>query len=293
MPTFDTPEPISVTLELAIADIRVAATDRRDTVVDVRPSDPSKKSDVAAARQTRVEYANGALLVRSPKGWRQRSPWGPGGKESIDVRIELPSGSSVRGAAGVGTFRCTGRIGECHYRTGVGDVVLDRTGALELKAGAGAVTVEKVAGTAEVKTAGAIRIGRIDGPASIKNSNGDTWIGEVTGEIRVRAANGAIAVEVARAAVAAKTANGNVRLDEVARGPIVAQSAFGAVDVGVREGVAAWLDLETKFGTVHNDLDAAERPRAEDEAVEVHAHTSMGDITIHRSFTSNTPKEES
>jgi hypothetical protein len=291
MPTFDTPEPISVTLELGVADTQVAATDRRDTVVDVRPSDPSKKSDVDAARQTRVEFENGVLLVRSPKGWRQ---WRPGGgTESIDVRIELPSGSTIRGGAGVGALRCTGRIGECHYRTGVGDVVLEQAGALELKAGAGAVTVDEVAGAADVKTAGDVRIGRIEGTASIKNSNGDTWIGEVTGDARVRAANGAIAVDVARAGVAAKTANGNVRLDEVARGPVVAQSAMGAVDIGVREGVPAWLDLETKFGTVHNDLDAAERPQAGEEAVEVRAHTSMGDITIHRSFTSSIRKDES
>ena len=68
MPTFDTPEPISVTLELGIADIRVAATDRRDTVVDVQPSDPSKKSDVAAAQQTRVEYANGAPARQVAEG---------------------------------------------------------------------------------------------------------------------------------------------------------------------------------------------------------------------------------
>ena len=164
---------------------------------------------------------------------------------------------------------------------------------MELSAGAGAVTVDEVGGAADVKTAGAIRIGRVDGPATIKNSNGDTWIGEVTGEVRVRAANGAIAVDVARGDVDAKTANGNVRLEEVAHGTAVAQSAFGAVDVGVRDGVAVWLDLETKFGTVHNDLGASERPRPEDETVEVHAHTSMGDITIHRSYASSIREDES
>jgi DUF4097 and DUF4098 domain-containing protein YvlB len=162
-----------------------------------------------------------------------------------------------------------------------------------LKAGAGDVTVDRIGGPAEVKTAGAIRIGRIDGTASIKNSNGDTWIGEVTGEARVHAANGAISVDVARSSVAAKTANGNVRLDEVAHGPVVAQSAFGAVDIGVRDGVPAWLELETKFGTVHNDLDAADRPAPGQDAVEVRAHTSMGDITIRRSFASGSQGGES
>jgi len=291
MPTFDTPEPISVTLDLGVADIQVAATDRLDTVVDVQPSDPSKKKDVAAAEQTRVEYANGALVVRSPKGWRQRVT-GPG-NESIDVRIELPSGSTVHGVAGVGTLRCTGRIGECHFRTGVGDIVLDRTGTLELKAGAGTVTVEEVAGTADVKTAGVVRIGRVDGSASIRNSNGDTWIGEVTGEANLKAANGAIMIELARANVAVKTANGNVRLGEVARGSVVAQSAMGAVEIGVREGVAAWLDLDTKFGNVRNELDAAERPQPSEESVEVRVHTAMGNITIHRSLASSTRRDES
>jgi len=293
MPTFETPDPISVTLEFSVADVWITAADRGDTVVDVQPNDASKKGDVDAARQTRVEYANGALLVRSPKGWRQWSPLGPWGNESIHVRIQLPSGSAVRGAAGVGTFRCTGRIGECHYRTGVGEVSLEHAAAVELKGGAGAVTVEEVAGSADVKTAGAIRIGRIEGTASIKNSDGDTWIGEVTGDARVRSANGAIVVDAARAGVEAKTANGNVRLDEVSHGTVVAQSAFGAIDVGVRDGAAVWLDLDTKFGTVRNDLAAAGRPRATEETLEIHARTSMGDITIRRSPTNHTREEES
>jgi DUF4097 and DUF4098 domain-containing protein YvlB len=290
MPTFDTPEPISLTLELGLGDVRIVASDRDDTVVDVRPSDPAKKSDVTAASQTRVEYSGGGLLVKAPKGWRQWTLWG--GHESIDVRIELPAGSGVHGVAGVAALRCTGRIGECRYRTGVGDITLEQTGPVELKAGAGDVTVDAIAGRAEIRTAGAVRIGRIDGSAVIKNSNGDTWIGEITGEARVNAANGAISVDLAHRDVAAKTANGNVRLDEVARGPVVAQSAFGAVEVGVRDGVAAWLDLETKFGHVQNDLDDAERPEPGEDAVEVHAHTSMGNITIHRAFASATRKDE-
>ena len=74
MPTFDTPAAISVTVELSVGDLRVNATDRTDTVVEVRPSDPGKKADVAAAEQTRVEYANGSLLIKTPTGWR---PFGP------------------------------------------------------------------------------------------------------------------------------------------------------------------------------------------------------------------------
>jgi DUF4097 and DUF4098 domain-containing protein YvlB len=290
MPTFDTPDPISVTLELGLGDVRIVASDRADTIVDVRPSDPTKKSDVAAAEQTRVEYASGSLLVKAPKGWRQRTPWG--GTESIDVHIELPAGSAVRGAAGVAALRCTGRIGECRYRTGVGDIQLEEAGTLKLTAGGGDITVDVAVGRAEITTAGAVRISRIDGPAVVKNRNGDTRIGEVTGDARVNAANGAISIDMARATVSVKTANGDVRLGEVTHGVVVAQSAFGSVEVGVRDGVAAWLDLETKFGTVQNDLDAAEQAQPGEDAVEVHAHTSMGNITIHRSVASATRRDE-
>ena len=67
MPVFATPEPISVTIDLSVGDVRLVASDRTDTVVEVRPSDESDDSDVQAAQQTRVEYANGTLTVRGPK----------------------------------------------------------------------------------------------------------------------------------------------------------------------------------------------------------------------------------
>ena len=58
MPIFDTPAPISVTIEIGVGDIRVVASERADTVVDVQPSDGSKQSHVTAAEQTRVERAH-------------------------------------------------------------------------------------------------------------------------------------------------------------------------------------------------------------------------------------------
>ena len=50
MSTFQTPQPISVTVELGVGEIRIQATDRTDTVVEVRPSNSARKSDVSAAR---------------------------------------------------------------------------------------------------------------------------------------------------------------------------------------------------------------------------------------------------
>jgi DUF4097 and DUF4098 domain-containing protein YvlB len=209
------------------------------------------------------------------------------------VQVELPAGSHLRGETGVAALRCQGRLGECRYKTGVGDTQLDQAGAVQLRTGVGDLTVEQADGDAELTTgSGSVRIDHIDGAAVVKNSNGDTWIGEVTGNLQVNAANGRISVDRARETVAAKSANGDVRLGEVAHGAVLAQTAFGKVEIGIRDGVAAWLDLNTRFGNVHNDLDAAERPESGEDAVEVRARTSFGDITINRSVANDTGKDE-
>ena len=96
MPVFDTPEPISVTVELGVGDLRVVAGDRADTVVEVRPSDPAKKGDVTAAGQTRVEYAGGRLLIKAPKNWRRYTPHGGG--ESVDA-VRSHASASLRASS--------------------------------------------------------------------------------------------------------------------------------------------------------------------------------------------------
>jgi DUF4097 and DUF4098 domain-containing protein YvlB len=291
MPTFDTSEPISVTVELGVGDLRIVASDRTDTTVEVRPSDPAKQADMTAAEQTRVEYASGRLLIKAPKSWRRYTP--RGGGESVDVQIELPAGSHLRADTGVAALRCQGRLGECRYKTGAGDIQLNQAAAVQLRTGIGDITLEQADGDAELSTgSGSVRIGRIDGTAVIKNSNGDTWIGQVSGDLRANAANGRISVDRARETVAAKSANGDVRLGEVAHGAVLAQTALGKVEIGIRDGVAAWLDLNTRYGRVHNDLDPTERPGPSEDAVEVRARTSFGDITITRAVADGTGKDQ-
>ena len=98
----------------------------------------------------------------------------------------------------------------------------------------------------------------------IKNSNGDTWVGSAGGDLRVKAANGNIAVDLAQASVVAKSANGDVRLGEVVRGSVVLETAIGDLEVGIREGTAAWLDVNARAGKVHNTLEASGAPEASD-----------------------------
>jgi hypothetical protein len=281
MPVFATPEPISVTIELSVGDVRLIASDRTDTVVEVRPSDESDDSDVKAAQQTRVEYANGTLTVRGP---RARAFVFSKKTRSVAVLVELPTGSAVHGDMSVGDFHSTGGLGECRLKTSVGHFRLDRTGQLRLDTTAGHVTVDTIAGNTEVATgSGRVHLGEIGGAAVIKNSNGNIDVGTVTGELRARTANGDICVDRADAGVEAKTSNGTIRIGKVARDSVTLQTAMGNLEVGVAAGTAAWLDLKTGYGRVHNALDGiGQEPEQSEGTVEVRAQTSFGDITVRR-----------
>lgn len=282
MPTFDTPRPILVDLELGVGDVRITAGDRTDTNVEIRPTDPAKPSDVEAAERTRVEYTDGRLVIRAPKGWRRYTA--RGGAKSIDVQIEVPSGSRIRGDTGIAGLHANGPMGECEYRTGVGDIQVEQAGPVHLSTGVGDISTQRVSQHAEIHTgSGSVRLGAVDGTAVVKGANGDTWVGTISRDLRVASANGSILVDHSNEGVVAKTANGDVRLGDIGGGSIVAHTALGKVDVGIREGVAAWLDLNTTFGKVHNDLDATGRPGDGEQSADVHARSSFGDITVHRS----------
>lgn len=278
MPTFDTPGPISTTVDLVVGDVRISVGRQDAAVVEVTPSDASNDKDRKAAEQTRVEYANGQLVVRGP---RSRSWFSMGG--SIDVTIELPADSQVHGAGGSVDFRCDGTLGDCWIKTGLGHIRLDRAATVSLKSGAGDISVSRAVGEAFVQSgSGEIRLRELDGNAMIKNSNGDTWVGVANAEVRIKAANGDIVVDLARSSVDAMSANGDVRLGEVVRGSVVLETQIGDLDVGIRENTAAWLDVSATAGRVHNELVATDTPEKSTETVEVRARTSVGNVVIRR-----------
>ena len=279
MPFFATPEPITATLDVSMADIRIVAGDRTETTVEVQPADPGDTEDVKAAAKTRVEFADGELLVKGPKYTTKL--WGKGG--ALHVVIELPAGSRLKGTSAMGDFRVSGRIGDSRFKTSMGNIDLGETARLEANTAMGDVSVGRATGHAEVGTgSGELRIREIDGTAVLKNSNGETRVGEVTGDLRVSTANGDILVDVAHTAVDAKTATGDIRIGQVVRDAVVLETAVGEIEVGIREGSAAWLELNSLTGTVRNTLSATDGPGGSTETVEVKAHTYTGDIVIRR-----------
>ncbi|MGW4796102.1 DUF4097 family beta strand repeat-containing protein [Nonomuraea sp. NPDC004297] len=301
MPTFDTPAPVVVVIDAANATVRINAGERADTVVEVRPSSEHNDADVQAARHTEVDCADGVLTVRagvaqagagfgwglsfdklveSPSNWARALLLGSG---SVEVTISLPAGSRLDVKA-AGGLLCRGPLGEVAATTSHGDIRVEQAGRLRVRSTYGDVSVTRASGHAEVTTThGGIHLGEIDGTASVKTSHGDVRLGEVAGELRLNSAHGDISVDRALAGVTARTSYAGLTIGEAVSGSIVMDTTGGGLDLGVREGSAAWLDVSSTYGTVDVSLAAADAPGPSGPVVEVRAHTTHGDIAIHRS----------
>ncbi|MFF8381985.1 DUF4097 domain-containing protein [Streptomyces sp. NPDC015661] len=277
MASFDTPEPISVTAYVYAGSIQFIASDRVDTAVEVRPRSPRKDLDVRAADHTEVGYAGGVLTITTPKA----NLLGRGGM--VDVTVELPTGSRIDMTGAGSSLIGEGRFGEVRAKTSAGDVRLDTTGPLHLTASHGQTTVERVEGAAEItSSSGNLRVGFVDGHAVLKNSHGATTVGTVTGELRVSGANGSIDIMRAESSVTGTATNGTLRIAEVSRGEVQLETSNGSIEIGIRSGTAAWLDVNSNRGHVRNTLAASEAPEETEETVKIRARSNWGNIDIRR-----------
>jgi hypothetical protein len=279
MPEFTTPTPIDISIDLPVGYLDVVASDRTDTVVTVNPSNETRGVDRRAADATRVEFDGTRLIVAAPRP--RFSIIGP--TESVDIKIEAPAGSRMTVEMSVGAILTVGRLGSTRIKNSTGGVELDSTGDLWVRAGHGGVTVGHTDGSAEIRADhGQIRIGSVTGDALLKASHGTIMIGEAGGAVDAKLSYGDLEIDSAEASVTAKTAYGSIRLHEISGGSIDVETAYGQVDIGVRPGVAAWLDIASKEGHVRNGLEGDRAPEATGETVAVRARTQYGHISVQR-----------
>ena len=262
MPTFDTPSPIQIRIDVSGGSVRVRASARTDTVVTVRPGSERKAADVQAADQTRVEYADGRLVVTSPR--RPRLLF-MGTMPSIDIELLVPEGSGLEAALTAGDVDCEGRLGDVRIDNRYGDIRIDRAATLHARTSAGDVTVAQV-----------------DEDGELSTSYGEIRVREATGALRLDSACGDITVERALASVGATTKYGQVSVHQAGGGSLDLATSYGKVEAGIREGTPAWLDLESSSGKVHNLLTPSDAPDGSDEPLRIRARTSYGDIVVRR-----------
>jgi DUF4097 and DUF4098 domain-containing protein YvlB len=281
MPTFSTPTPIDLAIKLSVGEIVVVAGDRTDTVVSVQPTNPTKSVDRRGVEDTKVDFDGQRLTITGPK---PRLSWiGPGPFDSVDVVVELPTGSRLTAEISVGDVRTTGRLGATRIKASSGGADVEDTGDLWLRAGHGSITVGAVHGAAEITADhGQIRLGSVTGDAILKASHGSVHVGESGSELDAKLSYGDLEITTAHGSVTARTAYGAVLLHEVSAGAIQVESGYGQITVGVREGVPAWLDLSSRDGHVRNQLEADRAPTESEQSVAFRARTRSGNITVQR-----------
>lgn len=262
MPTFDTPSPISIRLDVSAASVRVVASARTDTVVTVRPGNERRSADAQAAEQTRVEYADGRLVISSPRRARLLFM---GTVPSVQIEVLVPEDSSLEAALTAGDVDCEGRLGDVRIDNRYGDIRIDSAATLHARTSAGDVTVRHV-----------------DGRADAGTSYGDIRVGRTTGTLRLDSACGDITVQDAHGSIGASTKYGQVSVHQASGGSLDLATSYGTVEAGIREGTPAWLDLECSAGTVRNLLTPSDAPDESEEPVRIRARTSYGDIVVRR-----------
>lgn len=261
MPTFQTPKPIVAVIEVVSGSVRLLATDRDDTVVDVRPRDPSRASDVRVAEQARIDFQHGTLKVSAG---RRILSLGRGG--AVDIDIALPARSRLRVSSASASVQADGIFADCRFSSASGDMQLAGVeGNIKADTASGDVTVQSVQGNARIATA-----------------SGDAAIGAVDGDVKFQAASGGITIGRLRGNAKAQTASGSVAVATAVNGAFTAQTSSGEVEVGIPEGTAARLDLVTSSGVVSNGLESSDGPAQGDETLVVYARTGSGDILVRR-----------
>ena len=97
MPTFETNQPIALSIEMSQGVVHVIASDRSRHRGGGEPERPGPAGRRRGGTKTVVDLANGTLSIRQPKpggiaapviGWKRRG--------AVEVTVELPEGSSLR-----------------------------------------------------------------------------------------------------------------------------------------------------------------------------------------------------
>jgi Putative adhesin len=275
MPAFTTPEPVTATVEVAGAQVRVGASERTDTVVLIEPVNKASKSDVKVAERTKVDFSAGRLTVKTTV---------PGSKNgSVAISIHLPAGSSLAASVANSSLHADGPLGECELHMASGQVQLDRIGALQANIAVGEVAVGHIAGRASIDGGtAAVRIGEVEGTVRLVSSAGQLWIGDARADLDLSSGSGGFDIDRADGGVTAKTGAGAIRIGRLTRGQAELVNGSGNIEIGISEDSAAQVDANGERGTVRNSVPPQDNPGGGGNMVTVHARTRHGDIRIHR-----------
>jgi hypothetical protein len=279
MPAYESRTPIDADIDVGSAGhVEVVASDRADTTVEVTPTHPGRSGDVSLAREATVAFENNRLRVRVPRRLKVLGP----NDRSVDVRVELPTGSRAEIEVAVGSLRVRGELGATRIVAKYGNVSADRVGDLALVSPYGEVDIAEVDGGLDVTAGhGHVRIGRVAGAARLRGAHGTIALGTTEGEVDV-ATSGPLTIEHALGDVTARSAHGAIRVLEAEGGVLRLENGYAQVEVGVPTGVVAWVDAASVHGAVRNELTPGPEAAGTDCTIELHLRANWADVLIRR-----------
>ncbi|MEY9878379.1 DUF4097 and DUF4098 domain-containing protein YvlB [Streptacidiphilus sp. MAP12-33] len=179
MQKFDTTAPVAAVVEIPAGRVRLIATDRTDTVVEVAPADPAKSRDVKTAEQIEVSYSDGVLRVAAAPA--RHAVIGHAG--AVEVTVQLPAGSRVEARSEAAELHSVGRLGDLAFEGAYRHIKIDEVASLRLTAVDGDVEVGRLGGDAEISTSrGAITVAEaVSGTVHLTTQMGDITVGAAPG----------------------------------------------------------------------------------------------------------------
>lgn len=252
--TFKATDTVDTTIQLAMGEVTVTADDVDEVTVDVSPTQPGRPADVRAAENTAVDFSDNRLGIRQKREtilrtWITRS-W------SVDVLVRVPRGSRLNVTSSYGNIRIHGGIGPSSLTTSYGDISVGETTDLNARTTYGEISVERISGTASL-TGSSLLLGEVNGTAVAKSSHGNLSADLVLGTLNAASGTGNIEIRTLMGELEARAGYGRIRIADAVSGTAHLAATHADVEVGIRPGTLAWLDLDTRNGTVRNELDTA------------------------------------
>jgi DUF4097 and DUF4098 domain-containing protein YvlB len=267
---FETPEPISLYVELGKGKVEVRATGTGTTTLDIEGRD---------ADQVEVTFESNRLTVIAP---RDGGSWFSGRDRELVVEVELPTASDVAVKTGSADIEIEGQVNEARLKTGSGEITCDTfSGPARVETGSGDVEISEAHAELQVKSgSGDVSVGSSLGNLNVSTGSGDVEVGTTNGRTVVKTGSGDLRVSTANADISLATGSGDMRLGTARRGRVSLKGASSDVEIGIPAGTPVWADINTVTGSIRSELESVGAPQEGQEHVELQARTVSGDITL-------------
>jgi DUF4097 and DUF4098 domain-containing protein YvlB len=254
--TYSPTGPLHVRVVTQSGDIMVRASDSPKVEVTLRASSPEYGYLLDSA-DVIFDPASNTLTIRtlpkgvsiSSRGLRIGPPrsWFDSGSSDIDVRLEVPRGTSVDATTVSGDTTLIGSLGVVSVKSVSGDVIArDTSDALD-----------------------------------VQTASGDVVSGHVLTSLKCKSSSGDVVCQGAAVDTEIMSASGDVVLSADQPGKIVVRNVSGDVVVRVVRGLAVDISGNTVSGSLDSNIDLdADGDSPSDEELVIKVTTVSGDIRI-------------